>query len=287
MTWRQQAIDQVALGVSNAATELVLANGAGAGGSGRIPIGRVPEVEDGFGNPLGSSGARTAATGPTRPETPNDGSRVGVAAAAPNHDRCFLKSWTLQSTQGRWAPDGGTFHGYPSSVLRVLITGISGTGKSTLVHELRRRGCTAYDADDDGYTEPRGHGGWGWRTEAVQELFDQSDDSVLFFAGCSEEQAQFDFDVRVLLSAPETVIVERLKLRTTNSYGSQGDELARILSDRRVVEPILRRSADLIVETTKPIEQVADLVVGKAAEIAKSTDRQYRCGPPRGHYVTG
>ena len=31
----------------------------------------------------------------------------------------------------------------------VLITGMSGAGKSPLVRELRERGYTAYDADDE------------------------------------------------------------------------------------------------------------------------------------------
>jgi predicted ATPase len=43
----------------------------------------------------------------------------------------------------------------------VLLTGMSGAGKSTLVAELRRRGCAAFDADDDGFSEPRDEGPWG------------------------------------------------------------------------------------------------------------------------------
>ena len=54
----------------------------------------------------------------------------------------------------------------------MLITGMSGVGKSSLVHELRRRGFRAFDADDDGFSEPRADGRWGWRAEAVAELLD-------------------------------------------------------------------------------------------------------------------
>ena len=50
--------------------------------------------------------------------------------------------------------------------MRVLLTGMSGTGKSALVQELRRRGYGAYDADD-GFSEPRADGRWGWRTDLV------------------------------------------------------------------------------------------------------------------------
>lgn len=152
-------------------------------------------------------------------------------------------------------------------MLRVLITGMSGTGKSTLVRELRRRGYAAYDADDDGYSEPRSHGSWGWRCEAVQALFEQCAAPVLFFSGCSEEQAQFDFDLRVLLCAPDSVIVERLGTRTTNSYGREAGELARVLADREAIEPLLRRSADLTIATTEPVGLVADLVVERVCRL--------------------
>ena len=54
--------------------------------------------------------------------------------------------------------------------MHVLITGMSGAGKSPLVRELRERGYTAYDADDDGFAEPRADGRWGWRTAQVAEL---------------------------------------------------------------------------------------------------------------------
>ena len=56
--------------------------------------------------------------------------------------------------------------------VRVLVTGMSGVGKSTLVRELRRRAFRAYDADDDGFGEPRGDGRWGWRVERVADVLE-------------------------------------------------------------------------------------------------------------------
>ncbi|HKO27682.1 MAG TPA: AAA family ATPase, partial [Solirubrobacteraceae bacterium] len=90
--------------------------------------------------------------------------------------------------------------------MRVLLTGMSGAGKSTLVQELRRRGHLAYDADDDGFSEPREDGRWGWRAGQVAELLDRHADGLLFFAGCSEEQSELPFDYRVLLTAPHSVL---------------------------------------------------------------------------------
>ena len=116
--------------------------------------------------------------------------------------------------------------------MRVLLTGMSGTGKSTLVHELRRRGYVAFDADADGFSEPRADGRWGWRAELVAELLARSPDRPSFFAGCSEEQAELPFDYRVLLTAPRSVLVQRLRTRTNNAYGHDSDELSQVLADR-------------------------------------------------------
>src|SRR3954469_23369524 len=90
------------------------------------------------------------------------------------------------------------------SAMRVLLTGMSGTGKSALVQELRRRGYAAHDADD-GFSEPRADGRWGWRGDLVAELLADPPEGLLFFAGCSEEQVELPFDYRVVLTAPEPV----------------------------------------------------------------------------------
>jgi dephospho-CoA kinase len=152
--------------------------------------------------------------------------------------------------------------------VRVLLTGMSGTGKSTLVQELRQRGVVAYDADDDGFSEPRGSGRWGWRRAAVAELLAGHTEDLLVFAGCSEEQADLPFDYRVLLTAPEAVLVARLRTRTTNDYGRTSQELAQILADRAEIEPLLRRSADLVLTSTTPPAELADAVLAGIAERA-------------------
>ena len=151
-------------------------------------------------------------------------------------------------------------------VMRVLLTGVSGTGKSSLVRELRNRGYTAFDADDNGLTEPRPDGTWGWRVDLVRALFDQHDDDLLFFAGCSDEQAQFEFGFKVLLTAPVEVVLERLGTRSTNSFGKSQDQRDRVLDDIAWVVPLLRDSADLVVETTSTVSKVADIVVDAVAD---------------------
>ena len=84
---------------------------------------------------------------------------------------------------------------------RVLITGMSGTGKSSLIASLAALGYKAVDTDD-GWCEPQPDGRQRWREDAIQELLATEDTGVLFVAGCEENQVKFHpwFDHIVLLS---------------------------------------------------------------------------------------
>src|SRR3954471_6344843 len=130
--------------------------------------------------------------------------------------------------------------------MRALLTGMSGAGKSTLVRELRRRGHAAYDADEDGFSERRADGRWGWRGDLAAALPAGHTDGPLFFAGCSEEQVALPFDYRAVLTVPRDVLVDRLRTRSGNEDGRDPGDPAHALAALEEVEPLLRRSADLV-----------------------------------------
>jgi hypothetical protein len=132
----------------------------------------------------------------------------------------------------------------------------------------------AYDADEDGFSEPRADGRWGWRTELVSELLARPPDRLLFFAGCSEEQIALPFDYRVLLTAPTSVLVGRLNTRTGNPYGRDAAERAQVLADVAEVEPLLRRSADLVLDTTTSPAHVADILLERIAHLTPDAARR-------------
>jgi shikimate kinase len=155
---------------------------------------------------------------------------------------------------------------------RILLTGMSGTGKSTVIRELAARGYTAVDADGDEFSQwvevdgssgvevspVDGNRDWVWREERMQDRLSTEDTDVLFVSGCAENMPKFfpQFDLIVLLSAPASVLVERLRTRTTNQYGKGPEEVARVLSLVKSVEPRLRRAAAYEIDTSAPLEEV-------------------------------
>ena len=140
---------------------------------------------------------------------------------------------------------------------RVLLTGMSGTGKSSVVRELVARGYKAIDTDD-GWCERQPDGRQLWRERSMEKLLSTDDAAVLFIAGCEKNQVKFygQFDTIILLSAPLDVMVERLTTRTSNSYGKRPEELSRVHDDAATVEPQLRSRATHEVRTTMALPAV-------------------------------
>jgi dephospho-CoA kinase len=151
------------------------------------------------------------------------------------------------------------------SVSVVLVTGMSGTGKSTALAELARRGHRVVDTDDGGFAEEmpsQGGLGWEqlWREDRIDALLREHDDGLLFVSGCVANQGKFypRFDAVVLLSAPADVIVERVATRETNDFGKAEVERDRILADLAAFEPQLRAGATVEIDTRAPLAEVVD-----------------------------
>ncbi len=151
------------------------------------------------------------------------------------------------------------------------MTGMSGTGKSSALAELGRRGYRVVDTDDPGWSEYHEsdepselhRGEWLWVEDRMIELLDSDDGRSLFVQGCVRNQLKFydRFDAVVLLSAPAEVILDRIAHRTTNTYGKNPGEQAMILDDLANVEPLLREGCTHELDTSRPLaEVVADLV---------------------------
>jgi hypothetical protein len=161
----------------------------------------------------------------------------------------------------------------------VLVTGMSGTGKSAALAELERRGHRVVDTDCGEYSEevpPSDPGGWEqlWREDRIEALLDGHDDGVLFISGCVSNQGKFypRFDAVVLLTVPANVILERVASRESNAFGKRDAERDRILYDLATVEPLLRAGATAEIDTRAPLDEVVDGLESIADTVSQRID---------------
>lgn len=145
---------------------------------------------------------------------------------------------------------------------KVLVTGMSATGKSTALQILGQRGHRAVDTDTDQWSHwvnsPDGSPDWIWQEEAITRLLASHKHGHLFVAGCKTNQGKFyrQFDHVALLSAPADVLLARISARGNNPYGKRPEERALILQNLTEVEPQLRATATIEIDASAPIFQV-------------------------------
>ncbi len=153
----------------------------------------------------------------------------------------------------------------------VLVTGMSGTGKSTALAELGRRGFRVVDTDSPAWSEwMPATAEWLWREDRIAELLASEEDDVLYVSGCMSNQGKFydRFAAVVLLSAPLDVILERVANRTSNSYGKAPGELDLIRFHLESVEPLLRATCTHELDVNRPLDDVVDglIAIGQSAK---------------------
>ena len=147
----------------------------------------------------------------------------------------------------------------------VLVTGMSGVGKSTALAELARRGYATVDTDYGPWIELVA-GEPLWREPLIEALLNRPRERPLFIQGTVANQWRFynRFTAIVLLTAPTDVVLHRIARRTNNPFGKTAEERSRILADIAEVEPLLRQSATHEINTARPLSEVVDILAGIA-----------------------
>jgi adenylate kinase family enzyme len=158
---------------------------------------------------------------------------------------------------------------------RILVTGMSGTGKSSALAELERHGFRVVETDLPGWCrweDDEDGGGWFWREDRIAELLAGDDERTLYVSGCVPNQGKFydRFDAVVLLSAPAEVILGRIADRTTNDYGKTRGERDLILHHLEAVEPLLRATCTHEIDASRPLDEIVSELVAIGASGAGS-----------------
>jgi AAA domain len=170
---------------------------------------------------------------------------------------------------------------YRGTVAKYLITGVAGSGKSTVAQALSERGYRAYDTDDlPEVTRLEDRGGrpvewpegpvdwseyaWNWQEAGLRKLL--AGPGSVFVAAVVSNQARFYplFEAILVLVADPATLRNRLLSRTENDYGKHPDELAGILSYHAELERELRSAPRAAaIDATRPLQAVVDEIIAR------------------------
>jgi ribosomal protein S18 acetylase RimI-like enzyme len=167
----------------------------------------------------------------------------------------------------------------------IYITGISGSGKTTISKELQLRGYEAHNADGEGFNtwfENRtgkiakgydedivGTEEWDknytWKTirKKVEELSQKAKDKTVYLCGVSgNENEVWDlFSKVIILVIDEKTLRHRIATRTTSIFGKQPHQLEAILGWHKTYPGDYPKRGAVVVDATKSLENVVDNII--------------------------
>lgn len=159
-----------------------------------------------------------------------------------------------------------------------FISGVPGTGKTTLMHELRRRGEEAHDTDIECIRRSRTTGealtheqgkaegyDWIYPTEKLQELKAQALTKNVFLLGSIDnfDEVNEAADEYIWMTVPLNTLVERLDSRE-KTYGKSDSERQSIIELHKKME-IMEHAKVFKLDATKPVEVIADELLSHIA----------------------
>lgn len=158
--------------------------------------------------------------------------------------------------------------------MKIYITGISGSGKSSIARALRAKGITSIDVDeglchwenrhtgDTALWSPGGSEEWysahGWVCDADALAKHVQANKNIVVVGLSSNQDDYLklFDkVFVLHCRPETFI-DRINARTDNDYGKHEAEQQRMLGWQKTFEKEMKEKGAIMLDAERPLEEV-------------------------------
>ncbi len=172
--------------------------------------------------------------------------------------------------------------------MKVFVGGMSGTGKSTVAGELKRRGLNTIDIDhvsglcswvdkdtrekvessniesvDDGFMEQHDY---ECDIKMLSEMVNQTDDLVFVFGNVGDNSSLLPLFDRVFLlqCLPETLL-ERLKTRDTNSFGKDETVHQRVLDWSKRFDVLMLDAGAVPISTEDSLDMVVEKLISGAS----------------------
>lgn len=164
---------------------------------------------------------------------------------------------------------------------KFLITGVAGSGKSTVARQLAKRGYAAYDTEagfsyyvnknSGEQVSPPVHPSHEWYQKhervlddnVLNNLFKKHQDEPLFIASITANQKKYypEFDKLFLLTTNEQLITKRLAERPNNHFGKHPLDLERVVSRHAAFDNELKDLGAIVIDTARPLSQVVEQIL--------------------------
>lgn len=166
---------------------------------------------------------------------------------------------------------------------KIYITGVSGTGKTTLATEFNKRGIFAIDIDAvhdlrhwrNKITKEKTHLGtgkewldsheWVCDEDKLKEMINNSNQEIVIVFGLLSNQDDFlnFFDKVFVLQCSEETFLHRINIRTDNEFGKEESQKEFILGFYKDFENDLINKGVISINSEDLVDKIADNILSK------------------------